>query len=168
MRITSMRAMLQTFLEIRRSLTPVAPANHPKLQVVIDKMFVAPSRIPEKHEICIEPSLNVNEIFLHNEIFSATPVHVIEAQHIVEIIVYIHVIAAQHLADINLVAVRLVVHVHVIAVLYLLAVHLFHLQFVAAHLFRLQIVVALHLGAEVIHNFGRFVRAQVIFKTITW
>jgi hypothetical protein len=40
--ITSLRAMLQTFLEIRRSLTPVAPANHPKLQVVIDKMFVAP------------------------------------------------------------------------------------------------------------------------------
>jgi hypothetical protein len=38
------------------------------------------------------------------------------------------------------------------------------LQIVAAHLFHLQIVAALHLGAEVIHNFGRFVRAHRLFS----
>ena len=48
---------------------------------------------------------DVNEIFLHNEIFSTIPVHVIEAQHIREIIVYIHVNTAIHLGDINVVAV---------------------------------------------------------------
>ena len=34
--------MFQTCLEIKRSDHPVAPANHPRLQIIIDKMYVAP------------------------------------------------------------------------------------------------------------------------------
>ena len=70
--ITGLRVMFQTCLEIKRSDHPVAPANHPRLQIIIDKMYVAPRSEKNDQRVCVR-SANAKRVRSRSSDHSSLP-----------------------------------------------------------------------------------------------